>query len=135
MPSFQEITDNPHILEHANWTLLELLLAYDASNDKAQKLLKAAKQFAEWIQSEEPNDIHLINLLQTIKRERELSKGEKRDLFIIIENKEQLEPVLVAAHLLLGNETVAEMHFEHLDEEEKSNFRTWPIFRFWEAGV
>jgi hypothetical protein len=77
--------------------LLELLSAYDKDPEKSVVILDTAKNFAEWLDTERmeilPFEITRLNLLQTYKRERELTIDEKRELLSFIEDKEQREVI------------------------------------------
>ena len=122
--------------EAANRFLLELLSAYDnAEGARKGKLLKTCKEFSEWI-SEAPEDeldgqIKTLNVLQTMKRMRELKPDEMKTLYEMIEAKETREDSKVAAYLLLGQQQAAEMHFAKLSEGEQNEFKKYPIYHFW----
>lgn len=115
--------------------MLELLAAYDLSNDTRKKILKAAFDFAEWIYPSDEHDlsweIKNLNLLQTIKRERELKKEEKQILYSIIESHADSEEVLVGSYLLLDQQEGAEIHFAKLSSQAQNEFKNFPIYRFW----
>lgn len=126
-----ELTDES--ASRANWFMLGLLEAYDKSNKK--ELLDLALEFADWIQEfpEEyvPNDIRLLNRLQIIKRQRDLSKEENKQIYSLIASKDVLEETLVGAYLLLEQQDAAEIHFDNMDEEQQKNFVSYPIYHFW----
>lgn len=135
LPSFQCTEQHADTINRANFFLLELLAAYDLSNDTRKEILKAALDFAEWIyQSDEHTlswEIKNLNLLQTIKRERELKKEEKQILYSIIENHTNSEEVLIGSYLLLDQQEAAEIHFAKLSSQAQNEFKSFPIFRFW----
>ena len=126
-----ELTDES--ASRANLFMLGLLEAYDKS--KKKDLLDLALEFSNWIKEfpEEylPNDIRTLNYLQIIKRQRELTKEENKQIYSLIASKDVSEDTLVGAYLLLGQQEAAEMHFENLDEEQKKNFISYPIYHFW----
>lgn len=139
LPSFQCVEQHDDTINRANFFLLELLAAYDLSNDTRKEILKAALDFAEWIyQSDEhtlSRETKELNLLQTIKRERELKKEERQILYSIIETQANSEEVLVGAYLLLDQQEAAEIHFAKLSSQAQNEFKNFPIFRFWNNKI
>lgn len=135
LPSFQKVERHNDVINRANFFLLELLSAYDASHNTRKDILKTAYEFAEWIaQSSEEElcwQIKKINLLQTIKRERELTKEEQKELYLITESNCSREDYLVAAYLLLNQQTAAEIHFDKLSFDQQEEFKKYPIYHFW----
>lgn len=135
LPSFQCTEQHADTISRANFFLLEVLAAYDLSNDTRKEILKAAFDFAEWIYQSDEHDlsweIKNLNLLQTIKRKRELKKEEKQILYSIIENQTTNEDILVGAYLLLDQQEAAEIHFAKLSYKSQKEFKEFPIYRFW----
>lgn len=136
LPSYQSLeSENKYIGEIANQDMLEMLLAYDEAQTKNIKLFRAIKSIAKWVLNNEeidiPQELKTLNYLQVIRREREFTKQEKFQLFTIIQDRSMGEDVLTATHLLLGNQEMAEMHFEKIDNELQENFRKFPIYKFW----
>lgn len=136
LPSFQKLLNlNERIFEPANINLLKMLLAYDHSDCKNEKLFKAAKDLAEWIMNEDknilPHEVNLLNYLQVICRERELHKVEIAQLIHITESQAIKEECKVGAYLLLGNQIAAEIHFEKVDKKQKKLIKESPIYYFW----
>ena len=76
------------------------------------------------------NELYKLNRLQIIKRQRNLSETEKRDLFKIIETTE-MKPNKTAAFLLYGDLPQAKYHYEQLSQDEKTMFDSYPINLFW----
>jgi hypothetical protein len=133
LPSYQALLkNNPAIFDRANMDMLNMISAYD--ENKNAKLLEVAKSFAEWILNEDkdvlPYDIKLLNLLQIVRRKRELNIDEVKQLCAITENSLTSEDVKVGAYLLLDNQMAAQIHFEILDKEMQEAFKTYPIFAF-----
>ena len=124
-----------NIFEPANTDLLNLLLAYDKHTDHPNKILNAAKEIAFWILNESTDklseEIRILNYVQTIKRERELTAEENKKLYEIAENENSSLMVKLGANLLLENYKVARIQFEQLSEQDKEAFRSFPIFKFW----
>lgn len=134
LPSYQALLkNNPAIFDRANIDMLNMISAYD--ENKNVKLLKVAKSFAEWILNEDkdvlPYEIKLLNLLQIVRRERELNIDEVKQLCAITENSLTREDIKVGAYLLLDNQMAAQIHFDILDKDMQEDFKKYPIFAFW----
>ena len=133
LPSFQKIEKHKETFSYANAFLLRLLSAYDQSCNK--EILRAAHSFAEWIctapEEELAYEIRMLNLLQTVKRMRDLNQEEIRMLYRIISNKETSDLILTGAYLLLGEQVPAEMYFANMSVEDQKEFTQYPIYHFW----
>lgn len=134
LPSYQELLKNNNaIFDRANIDMLNMISAYDENRN--EKLLKTAKSFSEWIFNEDrniiPYEIKLLNLLQIVKRERELNIDEVKQLCAITENALTREDIKVGAYLLLGNQMAAQIHYDLLDKDMQEAFKEYPIFVFW----
>lgn len=133
---FKNVKHNSITFSTANVFLLELLTAADIAEGKRKyEILKACKDFAEWIKessdTELEDEIKTLNLLQVYKRQRELTEEEKDELHEIIENNSKNSQFMVGAYLLLDEQKQAERHFNKMKDEDKDNFRKFPIFHFW----
>lgn len=130
--SFKEIGNHDQV----NVSLLEMLLAYDENNDP--RLLEATIEIGKWLLDTEastlPIEIRLLNWLQIVKRQRELSDDEKRQIIIMTETAAQREDILVGAYLLLDNQIAAELHFERMSDELQESFHLYPIHHFWKSN-
>lgn len=136
LPSYKRYENDSHTYTLGNCALLNLLSAYDKS--LKTEFLETAKEFSDWLiegDSKDSYKLHLLNKLQIIKRERELSKEEKNELIEII-NKNNLEDaLLVGAYLLLESQDLAGFYFKKLTHKEKENFKQYPIYRFWNSKI
>lgn len=138
LPSFQNAKHHHETFNRANLFLLELLNAYDkATGTRQEKLLNVCKDFSSWI-SEAPDEeldyqIKTLNILQTIKRYRDLNIDEIKTLYLMVENTDTREDCVVGAYLLLEQQQAAEIHFSNLSEEEQKYFKTYPIYHFWKS--
>ncbi len=124
---------NPNIFERANLDMLQMLLAYDKSLNKKQ--LTTAKDIVKWILDDGDTigkNIKILNYLQIIKRERAINKDEVRQLCEIVEDPNASQQEKIGAYLLQDNQTSAEIHFEKLTPKEQTDFKTFPIFRFYQ---
>ncbi|MCG6190012.1 hypothetical protein [Maribellus maritimus] len=136
LPSYKILTDrNVNIFEAANYDLLNLLFAYDKHTDHPIEIHNTAKEIASWLLNESADNLHaeikMINYLQTIKRERELSAEENKRLYEISENENSSLMFKLGANLLLENHKVARIQFEQLCEQDQEAFRSFPIYKFW----
>lgn len=136
LQSYKEISDKQYFsYETANIDLLKMLLAYDESNNL--KLLKAIQELAKWLKDESneiPEDIKLVNWLQSIKRERELTSDEKRQLQLLLDDSVSCG-IKTAINLLLDNQIAADIHFEKMSQEDRDTFIRFPIFHFWKNNT
>lgn len=123
---------NPEIYERANWDLLAALNAYDKLEQKDEILYQALKDLSDWLLKNDPksNIIHRINKYQIIKRKRDLTKEEKKDLNEIVLTSKIGKDVETSIHLLLDNKTQAEFCYEDMTIEEQKNFMKYPISFF-----
>jgi len=133
-PSFQmyDPHENPKLVEGANKVLLDLLLVFDEC--KKTEVLQTAKDLAEWIlqtnDNTAPTEIYQLNLLQTVKRERELTKEEKNLLKSIALNNSNCNEILFGSHLLLGNYELAEEYFGRMEAKSQKELKELPIYQF-----
>ena len=124
-----ELSDG--LITHANLVLLEMIKAFDVSNDTT--LYDAMLRMAEWISEQDekyiPNAVSEINRLQIIKRKREMSFEEKEILHAIIRKKEN---VLwdIGALILLGETQEAKKRLLTLPESEQEQIKEYPIGKF-----
>lgn len=140
LPSYKALQDtNEGIFGIANYDMLQILLAYDESKPKKDELLSVSKEIAEWILQEDktnlPTDIKILNFLQIIKRERQLSREEKNSLLSMTQNSSVRDDIKVAAYLLLDNHDLAEFCFQKMDPENQESFKNFPIYYFWRDEV
>lgn len=135
LQSYKDILHlNDKIYVPANIDLLNLLLAYDKHKDHPAIILKTAKDLAGWLLDESgdvlSDEIKIINFLQTIKRERDLTTEENSQLYEIADKSNNMMYKL-GANLLLENYKVAQLQFDQLSDDEKDLFKTFPLYRFW----
>lgn len=124
--------NNPIVPEIANRDMLIMLLAYDKSNNA--KLLDVAEDLARFILNDGtyeslPHAYRLLNLLQVIKRKRELNTDEMDQLYDILEDGSSF--LKVGAALLLDDMRGAKRLFAKLSDQEQKTFRAYPIYHFW----
>lgn len=133
LPSFKYVDKHEETFERANHFLLDLLSAYDkCENDN---ILDTAKDFAEWISTAPDNElsktITMLNLLQVVKRMRELNEDERNSLYKIITEEGAQNSAIVGAYLLLDQQSLAKMYFDKMKPDEQEEFMKYPIYHFW----
>lgn len=125
------------IYNQATLDLLQMLKAVDELKssgkiDKSEYILNSAYSLAKWI-LETDNDqslknLHQLNLLQIIKRQRYFTKEERGNLLYISQDNSNI--IKAAAHLLLDNKELFQYYFQQMKEEEKQQFVDFPIYVF-----
>lgn len=106
-----------------NLWLLELIKAYDKSNEK--KWLDFAEYLINKILTFSESPIYQINKLQIVKRNRKLNLKEKEKLYEIKE-KEDDNMIQCGIAILLDNLSDFERYFNKL--ENKKEFKKFPIY-------
>lgn len=124
--------NNPIVPEIANRDMLIMLLAYDKSHNA--KLLDVAEDLARLILDDGtyeclPYAHRLLNLLQVIKRKRELNADEMDQIYDISEDGSSF--LKIGAALLLDDMRGAKRLFAKLSDQEQKMFKTYPIYHFW----
>ena len=134
LPSFKDIERHEETFDRANWFLLDLLLAYDKSEN--QSILNSAYEFAEWILTDSGNSMPLniktLNMLQVVKRMRAFTEEETKTLYQIVADKDAASAAVVGAYLLLDQHLPAEMYFSKMEPSEQEEFMKYPIYHFWQ---
>lgn len=122
----------------SNYDVLSMVLASDAieksDTERSKKLLDEALKLDEWLLGNDPrpdfNPVHVINKMQILKRQRELSNEELLQLEQILKNDKIEVPIKVAVNLLLGNQKEVDELFATLSEEDKNAMQAFPIWKF-----
>lgn len=111
--------------------MLEMLKAYDEQKTKDDDLLKTAEAYCDWLTENAENlvDIMALNRLQIIRRRRELSEEEIRQLNELRNNSDDLS-VKCGANILLGRMESAQDCFDEMEYKEKGRFIEYPICHF-----
>lgn len=123
--TFNSLDSNEETLERCNLWMLEVLKAYDQS--KENMVLDLAKYINERIMEHRNNNVDIINKMQILKRLRDLNVDEKETLYSLREEDKDIM-IQCAIAILLENKSDFERYFSKLDNEEKDNFRNFPIF-------
>lgn len=123
--TFNSLDSNEETLERCNLWMLEVLKAYD--QNKGNMILDLAKYINERIIEHRNNSVDIINKMQILKRLRDLSVDEKEILYSLREEDKDMM-IQCAIAILLENKSDFERYFSKLNNEEKNNFRNFPIF-------
>ena len=118
--------------------LLEILHAYDNSIEvyRKRQLIYGAQAIIDWLIKNDnaiPDEVHLLNELQIIKRQRSLNEEEIEHLNVVIETGNEREDILTGAYLLLDNQVSAERHFNKMNSQLQESFKQYPIFHYWKS--
>lgn len=135
LPSYKKVyIENHNVTQRANNDMLMMILAYDENHD--DKLLKSSKDLCEWLISINEKDevnTYFLNLMQIIKRERDLTNEERKEIMIKFDLCNSMEKL--ACCLLLDNNEMANHYFNQLNDSEKDFFTTLPIYHFFNSKL
>ena len=135
LPSYKKVyIENHNVTQRANNDMLMMILAYDENHD--DKLLKSSKDLCEWLISINEKDevnTYFLNLMQIIKRERDLTNEERKEIMIKFDLCNSMEKL--ACCLLLDNNEMANHYFNQLNDSEKEFFTTLPIYHFFNSKL
>ena len=56
-------------------------------------------------------------------------------LYNLITDPTSPDDILTAAYLLFGEQSLAKDHFEKLDKQVQQEFKTYPIYHFWQDNI
>lgn len=108
----------------ANDKLLEMLSAYDAGAVCADDLLSCCLVLAEALYSLSSSSISTINLAQVKLRLNKVFDRSQIEKISLTTNDMREK---CAAHIVLGNTSLAESCFGMLSKDEREDFESWPI--------
>ena len=111
-----------------NFSVLNILNAYDWDNSRSD-LLDLAEHLYEWLINEQPDeDIYQINLIQCHKRRGTLSDKDVLKLNEIGRKADITKALLAGIQILLENYQLATIYLEQLDELDRKEFENYPIY-------
>ena len=131
---FKRISPHRMVVENGNMVMLEMLKAYDSSNN--EKFLLAAKSMLEWLESNSDKidkSIITINKYQILRRGRQLLFAEKYELYKIIEQTQEIT-YKIGAFILLDEHDEAKSLLDTMPKDAKNEFISYPIFKFFLKG-
>ena len=122
----------------SNYDVLAMITAADSlektDKERSKKLLEEALKLDEWLIEEEPKGemkpLHVINKMQILKRQRELTADEYQILEAMLSDEQAGNMVKAGAYLLLDRQENFRQLFETMTEEEKMSVKDFPIWRF-----
>ena len=129
LPSFTEKqTAENRFYQSMNWTILRMLMGFDAQTKKNYILLETAFDMAKWLEKHDPDKsshfIHVINCLQIKKRLNRFDKEDEETIIGIIEMKDNNDELKFASYLLLDDITMAKRYFLKLDKSTQDQYRS-----------
>ncbi len=121
--------ENPGHLERVNMHMLEMIKAFDSSNNSI--FLDEAERIAVWLCEKNKSDMYIVNLLQICKRRGQLS-DENIDKLLELEerNRDNLQ-MMLGINILLENYKFVEMKLKKLVGAKKEAFESYPIYTLW----
>ncbi|QUW23060.1 hypothetical protein JSQ81_05680 [Sporosarcina sp. Marseille-Q4063] len=129
--SFLEIDyDTDPARQYVNYYLLDIVKYYDEVDQNLEFLDFTKKVYEHLTKFEEDNDeTYFLNIMQIIRRQRSFN-GEEIEKIIDRKNK-ATDPFVICGYLaILGNITEFDYYFNQLSNEDKDNFKKFPIYKF-----
>lgn len=122
----------------SNYDVLAMITAADALEktdvERSKKLLEEALKLDEWLIEKEIKDkmrpLHIINKMQILKRQRELTADERQTLEDMLNEEFAEDMVKAGVYLLLDRQGNFQQLFEKMQEDEKKSVKEFPIWRF-----
>lgn len=122
----------------SNYDVLAMITAADTLEktdiERSKKLLEKALELNEWLIEKEPKDemrpLHIINKMQIMKRQRELTADECQILENMLDDEFAKDMVKAGVYLLLDRKEDFQQLFEMMQEDEKKSMKEFPIWRF-----
>ncbi len=137
IPSYEALKDrNTHIYERANFLLLEIIAAYDKTEDESKKrvMYEAALKIGHWLEEKDDDSnriIHQLNRFQLLKRSPGLSDGDKRELKRLKLEYAQDDHMSYAIALLLDDKDAYDYYWNKIDAQTQESYRErMPIYKF-----
>lgn len=133
VPSYQKVIEyNPNISQRANNDMLMMLLAYDKQHDI--RLLKTAENLCQWIitiQDENDKNIHILNLMQIRRRERQLTADERENVMDLVDSVDNMGKV--ACYILLNNKEQVNHYINKMSKSDVQFLKSLPIYNLYEC--
>ena len=129
--SIQEVEYSSFYGNLVNCLILEMLDAYDESRNA--ELLDTTVKISQWLYHQEEISIYFLNMMQTIRRQREFTPDEK-SLIMDYRSKETDNFMLAGFAAVLGNSDDYHYYLGKLDEDQRSSFLMYPITSLMKEG-
>lgn len=125
--------------EMSNYDVLAMISAAytltESDNERSNMLLSEAFRLNEWLIANDPNQemmkVHRINQMQILKRQRDLSNDEIKELNSVMGIDGLDDSIKVAVLLLLDRKKEAKVIYDQLPENEKVRLENFPIWKFY----
>ena len=139
VPSAEKVcSKDSFCYQMANYDVLSLIKASDnifsSDENKSHKLLGAAADLCQWLIDNDPNMdyhlIHLVNKYQITKRQRPLNEDECQELDTYLQSDETTGILKAGICLLLERKELFEELFNSLQENEQTEMKNYPIWKF-----
>lgn len=118
-----------------NQKLLEMLEAFDEGCVQPEELLACAEVLARKLyEFDETSEVYLLNLMQTLRRKRELLPEEVKSLEDMVITSNQM-PIKAAVYALLDENTMAQNCFNRCSEGERRQIENYPISHFLKENI
>ena len=122
----------------SNYDVLAMITAADALEktdvERSKKLQEEALKLDEWLIEKEIKDkmrpLHIINKMQILKRQREMTADERQTLEDMLNEEFAEDMVKAGVYLLLDRQGDFQQLFEKMQEDEKKSVKEFPIWRF-----
>ena len=122
----------------SNYDVLAMITAADALEktdvERSKKLQEEALKLDEWLIEKEIKDkmrpLHIINKMQILKRQRELTADERQTLEDMLNEEFAEDMVKAGVYLLLDRQGDFQQLFEKMQDDEKKSVKEFPIWRF-----
>ena len=128
-----QIVPDKQCYAHA-FVILASSSALLAGRPGAEELLEEALKLNDWLIGKEPKDemrpLHIINKMQIMKRQRELTADERQMLEDMLNDEFAGDIVKAGVYLLLDRQEEFQQLFETMQEDEKKSLKEFPIWRF-----
>lgn len=137
IPSYEMLKGkNSHIHERANFLLLEIIAAYDKTEDvgKKQVMYDAVMKIGRWLEDNDEDGnkiIHRLNRFQMLKRRPGLSDEDMRELKRLKLEYAADEHISYAMALLLDDKDAYDYYWNKMNAQTQKSYREqMPIYRF-----
>ena len=143
IPSYEKMCGNTeYAYEIANFDVLYMLQAFDhiecTDVDRATTILDAAAKLNSWLSEKDPNKavgiLHRMNMLQIVKRKRDLCEEEINELLSLLNNTTTATDIKIGAALLLGKSDVVDNLMEEIGKAQGDIIKAYPIWKFYERN-
>ncbi|MGW9167217.1 hypothetical protein [Agromyces sp. NPDC055658] len=132
--AYRLIAELSHATGLANYEVLRLLAAADASDQRRDEFTRAATMLNEWLIEEEgATAIHRINRWQILSRTTGLGSADRQEIRdlrreVLIERPPRERQLEASCAILLGNQEDVDNCLRRLALEERQEMEEWPIW-------